>query len=249
MAKGIRAARLKTGPQGGAFRLEAATVGVFLRDQPDHRIGLGSDRTAAVPLSARQGWIMPSGAEGLCTFGQDHEFLAVTIPPALLAEMGGTTDFTPVIGALDPVVVELALQSEGFAARGTLYRETMERALVAQVTGVVQPGAGPQLDDRRLQRAVDRIMGHLGEDLSLDILAGEAGMSPFHFSRAFKAATGASPLQYVIRARIEAAQAMLKGSRLAVAEIAHRVGYDDLSRFGQHFKRQVGTTPGAWRAE
>jgi AraC family transcriptional regulator len=248
MAKGIRAARLKTGPQGGAFRLEAATLGVFLTDQPAHRIGLGSDRTAAVPLAARQGWIMPDGAEGLCTFGQEHEFLAVTIPPSLLSEMGGAADFAPVIGTLDAVVVELALQAEGFAARGTLYRETMERALVAQVTGVVQPSVGPGLDDIRLQRAVDRVLAHLGEDLSLEALSGEAGMSPFHFARAFKSATGHSPLQYVIRARIEAAQAMLKGSRLPVAEIAHRVGYDDLSRFGQHFRRQVGASPAAWRA-
>jgi AraC family transcriptional regulator len=70
MAKGIRAARLKTGPQGGPFRLDSATVGVFLQDQPARRIGLGSDRMAAVPRAARQGWIMPGGAQSLCTFGQ-----------------------------------------------------------------------------------------------------------------------------------------------------------------------------------
>jgi AraC family transcriptional regulator len=124
----------------------------------------------------------------------------------------------------------------------------MERAFVAQVVRQTLPAAPAGLDDRRLQRAVDRIMGHLGDDLSLEDLSATAGMSPFHFARAFKTATGESPLQYVIRRRIEAAQAMLKGSRLAVAEIAHRVGYDDLSRFGQHFKRQVGATPGAFRA-
>jgi AraC family transcriptional regulator len=248
MAKGIRAARARTGPQGGAFRLDSATIGVFLVDQPQHRIGLGSDRTAPVPLAARQGWILPAGAEGLCTFGQDHAFLTVAIPPPLLAEMGGRSDFAPVIGTLDPVVVELALQADGFAARGTLYRETMERALVAQVTGAVQPAILQGLDDRRLQRAADRIAAQLRDDLSLETLAAEAGMSPFHFARAFKAATGQSPLQYVIRARIEAAQVLLKTSRLSMAEIAYRVGYNDLSRFGQHFKRQVGATPGAYRA-
>jgi AraC family transcriptional regulator len=248
MAQAIRAARVQTGPEGGGFRMAEATVGVFLRDQPDHRIGLGSDRTAARPLSAREGWIMPEGAEGLCTFGQTHEFLAVAIPGPLLSELSGSTAFAPLIGALDPVVVELALQAEGFAGQGTLYRETMERAFVAQVVRQTLPAAPAGLDDRRLQRAVDRIMGHLGDDLSLEDLSATAGMSPFHFARAFKTATGESPLQYVIRRRIEAAQAMLKGSRLAVAEIAHRVGYDDLSRFGQHFKRQVGATPGAFRA-
>jgi AraC family transcriptional regulator len=47
-------------------------VGIILQDQPGHRIGLGSDGTASVPLAARQGWILPGGAEGLCTFGQDQ---------------------------------------------------------------------------------------------------------------------------------------------------------------------------------
>jgi AraC family transcriptional regulator len=104
------------------------------------------------------------------------------------------------------------------------------------------------LDDPRLRRAAAWIADHLAEDIALDALAAEAAMSPFHFARAFKAATGTSPLQYVIRARIEMAQAMLRSSTLSVAEIAHCVGYDDLSRFGQHFKRQVGATPAAWRA-
>jgi AraC family transcriptional regulator len=79
-------------------------------------------------------------------------------------------------------------------------------------------------------------------------MAGIAAMSATHFSKAFKAATGRSPLQYVISARLEQASVLLKTSALTVAEIAWRVGYQDLSRFGQHFKRKFGTTPAAFRA-
>lgn len=245
---GIWAAHLTSGPQGGSFRLDQPTLGVFLQDQPDHRIALGGDRAAAIPLAARQGWILPAGAEGLCTFGRAHRFLTVAIAPGLLVEIGGRADFAPVVGALDPLVVELALQAPDFAAQGRLFRETMERALVAQVTRVVLPARGPGLDDRRLQRAIDWIHVHLADDLSLEALAREAGISPFHFARAFKSATGHSPLQYVIHARIAAAQALLRTSRLPVAEVAFRVGYGDVSRFSQHFKARLGVTPGQWRA-
>lgn len=72
-------------------------------------------------------------------------------------------------------------------------------------------------------------------------------MGTFHFARSFKAATGVSPLQYVIRTRLETTRALLKSTKLSIAEIAHRVGYEDVSRFGQHFRRQFGMTPAAFR--
>jgi AraC family transcriptional regulator len=248
---GIRAQRATTAAGGGGFRLTQTAIGVFLVDQPTHRIAFGSDRGEHKPLLAREGWIMPAGTEGLCQYDAPHEFLMVEIPDRLMAEMGGgAAAFRPVVGALDPVLVELALAAPLLAGQGTLYRETMERALAAQVAAQVAPvvPSVAALDDQRLRRAVAYVQDHLGDDISLDALAQEAAMSAFHFARAFRAALGTSPLQYVIRCRIETAQALLKTTSLAVAEVAHRVGYEDLSRFGQHFKRQVGTTPGAYRA-
>jgi AraC family transcriptional regulator len=247
---GVKAQKATTPASGGAFRLDQATLGVFLVDQPTHRIAFGSDRRDHRPLKAREGWIMPAGSEGLCRYDAPHEFLTVAVPDRLMREMGAPASFAPRVGVLSPLVVEMALGAPTFSSQGTLFRETMERALVAQIVQTVAPIA-PQvaaLDDPRLRRAASFITDHLAEDISLETLASEATMSPFHFARAFKTATGTSPLQYVIRTRIEAAQAMLKGSQLPVAEIAYRVGYTDLSRFGQHFKRQVGVTPGAYRA-
>jgi AraC family transcriptional regulator len=247
---GVRTQRTATPAGGGAFALAQTAVGVFLVDQPTHRLGLGSDRNLHRPLKAREGWILPAGSEGLCTYDAPHEFLLVEIPDRLLVEMGGPrAGFAPTVGALDPLLLELAIAAPALAAQGTLFRETMERALAAQVVATVQPApaATAALDDPRLRRAVGYVRDRLGEDISLEAMAAEAAMSPFHFARAFKAALGASPLQYVIQSRIETAQSLLKSTGLSVAEIAHRVGYDDLSRFGQHFKRQVGTTPGAFR--
>mgnify|MGYP001802346857 CR=1 FL=1 len=143
----------------------------------------------------------------------------------------------------------MALQAERFAEGGTLYRETMERAMAAHLAQTLSPrlASAPRIDDRRLLRAIDFIQAGLANDLSLTAMAATAGMSPAHFARVFKSATGASPLQYVIAQRIARAPAQLRTPRLPVAEIAYRGGYADLSRFGRHFKRRTGATPAAFR--
>ncbi|MEM9127890.1 MAG: helix-turn-helix transcriptional regulator, partial [Pseudomonadota bacterium] len=92
------------------------------------------------------------------------------------------------------------------------------------------------------------IHDNLGADLSLSAMADLAAMSATHFSKAFKKEIGVSPLQYVIAQRLELASVLLRNSHLSVAEIAWRVGYQDVSRFGQHFKRKFQMTPAAFRA-
>ena len=125
----------------------------------------------------------------------------------------------------------------------------MSRALAAQLVRSFSsaPPATATIADRRLKRVVAYIEDNIAEDLSLNAMAAVAAMSPYHFARAFKAATGASPLQFVINARIERARVMLKSTRLSIFEVAFRVGYGDPGHFSRHFKSRVGTTPGAYR--
>jgi len=238
---------------GGPYRQRDLAVGVFLSDQPAHRFSLGSDRAQHRPLGRHQGWIVPAGAEGLCLYDAPLEFVAVSLPAALLAEAGldRPGDVAPATGELDPLLVQLALAMPTAAERGRLYAETMQRALAAQVVaaaGAPPPAAAAPVDDRRLRRAMRHVADRLGEEITLEGLAAGAAMSPFHFSRAFKAATGLSPLQYVIRERMDVAAVLLRTTRLPVAEVAHRVGYEDASRFGRHFARRHGATPGSYRA-
>lgn len=114
---------------------------------------------------------------------------------------------------------------------------------------MVSPGRSPalQIDDKRLQRAIAYIHDNLEAELSLDAMASEAAMSRYHFIRAFGRVTGKSPLQYVIGERMELAKVLLRTTRAPIAEVALRVGYEDVSRFGRHFRRSTGLTPGAFR--
>lgn len=66
----------------------------------------------------------------------------------------------------------------------------------------------------------DYIQAHLDQSIKLTELAEVAGMSQYHFSRLFKQSMGITPHQYLLKQRVEQAQQLLKGTKLAIAEIA-----------------------------
>jgi AraC family transcriptional regulator len=244
--------RLDVPPGGGAFVMPRLAIGIFLVDQDSHRIAVGSDRKTLVPLHADEGWILPAGSSGVCEYDDPLSYLKLELADALLDDVGfdRSRDFDPVVGAIDPLLIGFirhAVANE--RAASSLYRDTMNLAMAAHLAHLLsptQPFAAP-VDDKRLRRALAYIHDNLGADLSLDAMASEAAMSRFHFVRAFTRARGKTPLQYVIHQRMELAKVLLRTTRLPVAAVAVNVGYEDASRFGRHFRRHTGTTPGAYR--
>jgi AraC family transcriptional regulator len=109
------------------------------------------------------------------------------------------------------------------------------------------PARAARLDPRRLARVAEAVEARLAGTVSLSEMAEEAGLSPFHFARSFKAATGLAPHQYVLARRIELAKRRLLGSRLPVEAIAWEAGFENLSHFRRQFAAQVGVLPGALR--
>jgi transcriptional regulator GlxA family with amidase domain len=72
--------------------------------------------------------------------------------------------------------------------------------------------------------------------------------SPGNLSRLFRKNYGLSFQSYLQRLRLEKAAKLLRSTRLPIVRIAKRVGYRDVSRFGQHFKRLFKATPATYRA-
>ena len=105
---------------------------------------------------------------------------------------------------------------------------------------------GP-LTDRRLARVVEYMSAHFREPLALERLAGEAGISKFHFVRLFRAATGESPHGYLVRLRMRFACQLLRDTDLNVGEVAAASGYSTPAHFGQAFARHVGCAPTTYR--
>lgn len=104
--------------------------------------------------------------------------------------------------------------------------------------------------DLRLARTLSWIDRESEREFSLAEMAESAAMSERSFLRHFREATGFSPTDYVIRARIRRALQMMEqgGSRLSVTEIAFRCGFNDSNYFARQFRRVTGASPRAYRS-
>ncbi len=89
---------------------------------------------------------------------------------------------------------------------------------------------------------------HLTRPLRLQELADAAYLSPFHFDRVFRAATGASATAFASALRIDAAKRLLVAGDGTVTDVCYGLGYESLGSFVSRFSRSVGMAPGALRA-
>jgi AraC-like DNA-binding protein len=89
---------------------------------------------------------------------------------------------------------------------------------------------------------------HYARPLTIDRLAGLAGLSTFHFIRAFRARTGHTPHRYLRDRRLECAKELLVTTPMPITEICDRIGFHSLGSFCSLFRRMTGETPAAYRA-
>ena len=124
-------------------------------------------------------------------------------------------------------------------------------ARAVQVAGGLTPGpgAGTSAATARVTRAVRRIERHADDGLTLAHLAREAGLSTYHFLRIFERLTGATPHQYVMRARLREAAVRLTGAAGRVLDVAFDSGFGDLSNFNRAFRAEFGVSPRAYRTQ
>ncbi|MGD8921352.1 MAG: AraC family transcriptional regulator [Gammaproteobacteria bacterium] len=100
------------------------------------------------------------------------------------------------------------------------------------------------------RKSIEILNDRLDEKISLAEFAAEFGLSPFHFARVFKRATGFPPHEYQLQLRVARAQELLRSDLgKTIAEIACELGFSDESHFRRHFRRIVGTTPGQFRQQ
>jgi AraC family transcriptional regulator len=189
----------------------------------------------------------------------DAEFLLLRLEPKLFTSAVSETldtapiQITPQLKIRDPLIqqIGLALKTEleidGLSNR--LYAESIASALAVHLLHrysthkpVVRTYSGG-LSSLKLQQAIDYIQTHLAEDISLETIATEVGMSRYYFCRLFKQSTGISPYQYLLECRIERAKVLLLQGQQSIIDIAIQAGFTNQSQFGKHFKRFTGVTP------
>jgi len=142
-----------------------------------------------------------------------------------------------------------------------LVEEDLGRAMALAVARYLvvflkRPGGQAQFSAAlALQAADDRfgalhawINKHLADDLSLSVLADQAGMSERSFSRHYAEATGQTPARAIERLRVEAARHLLSESRLPMKRIAQRCGFGSEETLRRSFHRLIEITPQEYRA-
>jgi AraC family transcriptional regulator len=161
----------------------------------------------------------------------------------------------------DPLVAEIAFaiasEMRIQTAGGRLLAETLAVSLAARLLHS-HSGLSPDkdleqlshqgLDRRRLTRVREYIDANLeGGNLTIARLAQVASLSQFHFARAFKAAVGKTPHQYVSGHRLDRAKLLLRRGDQSLLDIAVALNFSSQANFTRAFRKGIGMTPGQYR--
>lgn len=101
----------------------------------------------------------------------------------------------------------------------------------------------------QLNRVIDLMRARLAEDISLGEIAAAANLSPSHFARSFRKATGISPHRFLVQLRLDKTRGLLRATKLAIVDISAEVGYPDPGYRARVFRKELGITPAAYRRE
>jgi AraC family transcriptional regulator len=209
---------------------------------------------------ARGGPAFPRGAFSLLVPGvplhlesaEPVETLAVAFAPRAGVRL--PAESTPPPGTVDPGVHALAhemrrvLLTEGEEARD--YLQSLADTLVtraALAAGGTRARRRPGLAPFNLRRVQEHIDSRLPDRMTVDELAAVAGFSRGYFSRAFHAATGESPHQFILARRLAEARQRLEDGADDLATLAVQTGFSSHAHLTTAFGQAFGLTPQAYR--
>ena len=122
-------------------------------------------------------------------------------------------------------------------------REIVYRLLIggqgARLSHILASGG----DSRRISKAIGHLRKHFDEQLKMEEIARELGMSVSGFHHHFKSVTSMSPLQFQKHLRLQEARRLMLGEDIDAASAGFRVGYQDPSHFSREYKRHFGAPP------
>jgi AraC family transcriptional regulator len=219
-----------------------------------------------VPPSAGAIMLVPAGSPARVRTSGCPDALHIFLEPGLVARVAAEAfgldparltvppldglDLPHLRAAMGAVDAELTTGGAGGPLAAESLANVLAVHLIRHVLAPRRPEGGRDgaLPRGRLRAVVEYIEEHLDACPTLDQMAAIARLSPYHFARQFKAATGLPPHQFVLARRVDRAKRILQGGdESSLAQVAARAGFSDQSQFTRHFKRLVGVTPGRFR--
>ena len=251
------------GGRGCVLKVEGPVAGLWIPLRGRLQLGAAND-VFVHPGEARVSEAEPR----MQAIGRGNAMWAAILgtPAAWRAALGGWPDASPVEPLLLPAMhaADRELRRSVIAlvrAPGGLDQEIAVGAVLDRVLGL-QHEFAPAIERcpgrtytqrRQVFLRLQRVRNYLGANCHLDVdndsLARMASYSPWHFIRAFRAAYGETPHAYLVRQRLERARRLLRGSPLAISEIALASGFENRCAFSRLFRQRYGTTAGAVRRQ
>lgn len=205
---------------------------------------IGADRSARGRFKLTQGaleggtsvWSLFSRKGLLFQRAAHHDY-----PVQLTAARGGETLFALVSTPVTTSRAQIAKVDSTLLMqpRLALLDDLQRHFVVEPLRGGLSPGA--------LRRVTEHVDAHLSEELSIETLAAQAGLSLHHFARAFRASASMPPHRYVLERRIKKAEELVSGTEQPLTTVALLVGFADQSHFSRSFHALIGLTPSQFR--
>jgi AraC family transcriptional regulator len=264
---GLEAARYREAPASEINLSPLSHHALVLITRPPEELDLQYEGVKRhVPPAAGSISVVPAGSPALWRWGGRKDSLHIYLEPGLVARVAAEAfgldparmtvppldglDLPHLRAAMWAVDAELTTGGAGGRLAAESLANVLAVHLIRHVLAPGRPARGPDgaLPRGRLRAVVEYIEEHLDASPTLEQLAAVARLSPYHFARQFKTATGLPPHEYVIARRVERAKHFLQGGGdLSLAAVAVQAGFSDQSQFSRHFKRLVGVTPGQFR--
>jgi len=222
-----------------------------------------SGRTHTIARACDMLCLQPAGMP-LFVDGDAADYISIFLSPDIsacalhalpLAEMDGPSLLVPTDRVTLHVALALAAMTRQPQAADPLLAEQLGTSLAVCVARLLsqqpvdpKPTSSAAIGRQRLRRVLDYIEASLDErTLSLAEIASVANLSPFHFSRAFKRATGLPPHRFVIERRVERAKVLMTDPELSLAEVAAAAGFANQAHFSTIFRRLTNMSPREYR--
>jgi AraC family transcriptional activator of mtrCDE len=174
-----------------------------------------------------------------------------SLAPVIVMDLGKLSVAPQARTLIDLMVGELQREAPGhYAVVNQLAHLLFIQVIRQQIdSGQVQTGLLAALFDPRISAALRALHNQPDRRWTLAGLAQEAAMGRSAFAQRFNQLTGTTPMQYLGAWRMQEATRLLQSSKLSLADIAERCGYDSEPAFRKAFKNTTGRTPGAVRRD
>ncbi len=222
-----------------------------------------SGKTRSDIADANSMCMMPAGQTVTANWNHEYEYLTIDFSRNYMSQMAlemklsSRVELKETVSKKDVLIQHLSLaflaEAEKKEASSRLYSESIAHTLMFHLlknystADFQNKSFSGGLSGSKLRRVTEFINDNLENDLTLTEIAAVAGLSHFHFARAFRKTMNITPQHYITNRRIEKAKELLAKSNLPIVEVGFQTGFKNQSHFTALFRKFTSLTPKIWR--